>query len=65
MVEPAPNTSKLDDYLKDMIQAAYAASNVGVAHLKDDPEAVDQAVTDLEEILGTIMEGNVDEWVSS
>jgi hypothetical protein len=65
MVEAAPNTFKLDDYLKDMIQAVYGACNVAVSHLKDaDPRVVDEALDNCEEVLGTVMEGHVDEWVS-
>lgn len=63
MVDAAPNTLKLDDYLKDMIQAVYGACNIAVSHLQDDPKIVDKALEDCQEVLGTIMEGHVDEWV--
>jgi hypothetical protein len=63
MVEAAPNTYKLDEYLKDIVQAVYSATTVGVAHVKDDPAAVDRALADCQEVLGTVMEGKVDEWI--
>ena len=63
MVDAAPNTYKLDEYLKDMIYAVYGAVNLGTAHLKDDEQAVDKALEDCEEVLDNIMEGHVEEWV--
>ena len=64
MVEPAPNTYKLDELLKDMIQSVYGACTWATAHLKDEnPEVVDKAIEDFEEVLGLIMEGKVDDWV--
>jgi len=63
MVDAAPNTYKLDEYLKDMIQAVYSATSVGVSHVKDDPKAVERALADCAEVLNTVMEGKVDEWV--
>ena len=36
MVEAAPNTEKLDEYLKDVVHAVKAACNSAVPHLKDD-----------------------------
>ncbi|HZT08427.1 MAG TPA: hypothetical protein VFC51_15495 [Chloroflexota bacterium] len=63
MVEAAPITYKLDEYLKDIVQAVYSACAVGTAHVKDDPKAVDQALQDCEEVLGTVMEGHVEEWL--
>lgn len=64
MVEPAPNTYKLDEFLNDMIQSVYGACATATAHLKDqDPEVTDKAIDNCEEILGLIMEGKVDDWV--
>jgi len=63
MVEAVANTYKLDEYLKDIIQAVYSATSVGVSHVKDDPKAVDRALADCAEVLNTVMEGKVDEWV--
>ena len=65
MVDAAPITLKLDDYLKDMIQAVYGACNVAASHMKDaDPKIVDEALENCQEVLDTVMEGHVDEWVS-
>ena len=33
-------------------------------HLKDDPKAVYKAISDCKEILDTVMEGDVKEWLS-
>jgi acyl-CoA hydrolase len=63
MVEAAPNTYKLDECLKDMIQAVYSATSVGVSHVKDDPKAVDRALADCAEVLNTVMAGQVDDWL--
>jgi len=64
MVDAAPNTYKLDEYLKDMIQAVYSACTAGTAHVKDDEQTVDKALGDCEEVLGMVMEGHVEEWVA-
>jgi hypothetical protein len=64
MVDAAPNTYKLDEYLKDMIQAVYGACSTATAHMKDDEKTVDKALDDCEEVLGVVMEGHVDEWVA-
>lgn len=64
MVEAVPNTYKLDEFLKDMIQSVYGACTTATAHLKDEnPEVIDKAIDDCEEALGLIMEGKVDDWV--
>jgi len=63
MAEAAPNTQKLDEYLKIVVQAVYSATSSGVAHIKDDPAAVERALADSKEVLDTVMEGHVDEWV--
>jgi len=64
MVDAAPNTYKLDEYLKDMIQAVYSACSTATAQMKDDEKTVDKALGDCEEVLGMVMEGHVDEWVA-
>jgi len=63
MPEAAPNSQKLDEYLKIVVQAVYSATSSGVAHIKDDPAAVERALADSKEVLDTVMEGHVDEWV--
>lgn len=65
MVEPAPNTFVLDDYVKDVIYAVYAACNTATAHLPDNDSAVaNKAIANCEELLGVIMDGKVDDWIS-
>jgi hypothetical protein len=64
MVEAAPNSAELDEYLKVVVQAVHSACNAASPRLKDDPEGVDRALNDCEEILTTIMEGKVEEWIS-
>ncbi len=64
MVDAAPNTYKLDGYLKDMIQAVYSACSTATAHMKDDEKTVDKAIDDCEEVLTMVMDGHVDEWVA-
>ncbi len=63
MVDAVPHTYKLDEYLKDMIQMVYSATSIGVSHIKDDQAAVDRAIEDSKEVLNTVMEGKVDEWL--
>jgi hypothetical protein len=64
MVDAAPNTYKLDEHLKDMIQAVYGACATATAHMKDDEKIVDKALEDCEEVLDLVMEGHVEEWVA-
>ena len=63
MVEAVPHTYKLDEYLKDVIQGVYGACSTAVSHINDDPTTTDSAIADCEEILGVIMDGQVDEWI--
>ena len=64
MVEPVPHASALDECLKDMIQAVYAACNAAMPHLQDtDPRVAEKAIEDCEEVLGMVMEGKVDDWI--
>lgn len=64
MVEAAPNTEALDECLKDMVQAVYAACTTAMPHLQDpNPAVADQAIQDCEEVLGMVMAGKVDDWL--
>jgi hypothetical protein len=63
-MEPAPNTDALDEQFKEFIQALKSAVSSAMPHLKDDPRAVDKALTDCKEILDVVMEGNVKEWLA-
>jgi hypothetical protein len=64
VVEAAPNTVELDEYLKVVVQAVKSACNSAAPRLNTDPPAVDQALNDCEEILNTVMDGKVEEWIS-
>jgi hypothetical protein len=63
MVEAVPTTYKLDEYLKDVIQAVYGACSSASSHFNDDPKTADNAIKDSEEILNVVMDGQVDEWI--
>jgi hypothetical protein len=64
MVEAVPHTYKLDEYLKDVIQAVYGACSTAVSHINDESKTTtDNAIQDCEEILGVVMDGQVDEWI--
>lgn len=62
-MEPLANTEKLDEHLKEGVQALHGAVSWAMSHQKE-PELVDKAIRDCEEILDVIMEGKVDEWVN-
>lgn len=64
MVETAPHTDELDEYLKVLIQAVQSACSSAVPHLSDDPALVQRAFDDCQEMLNTVMDGKVDEWIS-
>ena len=64
MAEAAPNTAKMDEYLKDIVQAVKAACTAATPHIQDDPSLVDHSIQDCEELLGTVMEGHVEEWIA-
>ena len=60
----APNTVEMDEHFKEVVQALYSAVNFGMPHVKE-PKVVDKAIADCKEILDTIMEGKVSEWLDS
>jgi hypothetical protein len=57
------NTEKLDEHLKEVVQALHGAVTWGLSHQKDD-KLVDKAIHDCKEILDVIMEGKVSEWLN-
>lgn len=61
-MEPLANTGNLDEHLKEVVQALQGAVSWAMSHQKQ-PELVDKAIQDCEEILDVVMEGKVDEWV--
>ena len=63
MPEAAPNTEKLDEHLRVVVQALHGAVKQGIPHVKE-PEIVDKAVADCKELLDEIMKGEVKEWIN-
>jgi hypothetical protein len=63
MPQAAPNTEKLDDHLKAVVQALHGAVKQGLPHVKE-PEVVEKAIADCKEILDEIMAGKVEEWLN-
>lgn len=62
-MEQVPNTQKLDDHLKEIVQALHGTVNWAKSH-QNDPPLVDKAIQDCKEILDVIMEGKVSEWLN-
>ncbi len=58
----APHTIELDEHLKEVLQALNSAVNWAMPHTKD-PGGADKAIRDSKEILDTVMEGKVSEWL--
>jgi len=58
----APYTIELDEHLKEVVQALNSAVNWAMPHTKD-PGGADKAIRDSKEILDTVMEGKVSEWL--
>jgi len=58
----APHTIELDEHLKEVVQALNSAVNWAMPHTKD-PGGADKAIRDSKEILDTVMEGKVSEWL--
>ncbi|HUK41844.1 MAG TPA: hypothetical protein VLX11_12385 [Candidatus Acidoferrales bacterium] len=63
MPQAAPNTSKLDEHLLEVVRALHGAVKQGVSH-KDDPKVMDAAIEDCKEMLDVIMKGKVQEWLN-
>jgi hypothetical protein len=63
VIEPTAITEPLDMFLREVVQTLHAAVNQGMQHARDDPEATDRTITDCGEILATIMEGRVQDWI--
>ena len=57
------NAEKLDEHLKEVVQALHGAVSWGLSHQKED-KLVDKAIHDCKEILDVIMEGKVSEWLN-
>lgn len=63
MVQPAPHTDQLDAFLREVVQTIQAAAGQGMRHVQDDPASTDRALQDCREIIGQIMEGDVNAWL--
>ena len=57
------NAERLDEHLKEVVQALHGAVSWGLSHQKD-AKLVDKAIDDCKEILDVIMEGKVSEWLN-
>lgn len=64
MVEPTPIAEPLDDFLREVVQTLHSAVNQGIQAAQDDSQAAEKIINDCGEMLGVIMEGNVQEWIS-
>ena len=62
-MEPLANAEKLDEHLKEVVQALHGAVSWAMSHQKE-PGPVDKAIHDCEEILDVVMQGKVDEWLN-
>jgi hypothetical protein len=61
-MQSVANIEKLDEHLKEVVQALHGAVGWAMAHQKETMQ-VDKAIHDCEEILNVIMEGKVNEWI--
>ena len=59
----ALHTEELDEHLKEVVHALHSAVNWAMPHVSD-PKVADRAIQDCKEILDTVMEGKVSEWLS-
>jgi hypothetical protein len=62
-MEPLADTEKLEEHLKEVVQALHGAVSWAMSHQKD-PDLIDKAIHDCEEIVSVIMQGKVGEWVA-
>ena len=62
-LEPVPFTHALDEFLRDIVRALHAAVGRGIAAARTDPKETDRALADCQEMIDTVMAGQVQEWV--
>lgn len=60
---PIPFAQALDEFLHDVVRAIHTAVDRGIATLKTDPAETDRALTDCEDMIDTVMKGQVQEWI--
>ena len=63
LFETVETTEQLDKFLLQVVQTLESAVNRGIKNAVDDPPTSDKALQDCEDILGTIMTGDVKEWL--
>jgi hypothetical protein len=63
VIEPTPITEPLDTFLREVVQTLHVAVNQGMQRATENPQAADRTIEDCEEILATIMEGRVQDWI--
>ena len=63
-VEPTAIVEPLDTFLRDVVVALQTAVDRATRALATDPAAADRVIKDCEEILDTIMAGQVQEWIA-
>jgi hypothetical protein len=62
-LEPVPFTHALDEFLRDVVRALHAAVTRGIAAARSDPKETDHALADCQEMIDTVMAGQVQDWV--
>ncbi len=62
-LEPVPFTHALDEFLRDIVRALHAAVTRGITAARTDPKETDRALADCQEMIDTVMAGQVREWV--
>lgn len=62
-LEPVPFAHALDEFLRDIVRALHKAVDRGIAGLKTDPAETDRALADCNEMIDTVMAGQVEEWI--
>ena len=58
----APHTVEMDEHLKEVVRAVTSTVNWAMPHTKE-PSIADKAIQDCKEILDTVMEGKISEWL--
>ena len=63
MPRPVENLQKMDEHLKQVVEALHGAVKEGMPHV-DEPQIVDKALSECKEILDEVMEGKIQEWIN-
>jgi hypothetical protein len=62
-IAPTAIAEPLDEYLVQVVQTLHQAVNQGMRRAAEDPQAAAQPLADCQDILHTIMAGDVKEWL--